>query len=115
VWLRDPDTPVMVTVLVPLVAVLLAVNVSVLLPVAGFGLNDAVTPVPRPLADNVTLAVKPLEGVIVMVVEPCDDWSMVKLAGEAESVKLPATTAVTVRETVAVCVVLPPVPVTVMV
>jgi hypothetical protein len=63
----------MVTVLVPLVAVLLAVNVKVLVPVAGFGLNDAVTPLPRPLADKVTLPVKPLDGVIVIVVVPCDD------------------------------------------
>ena len=52
----------MVTVLVPLVAVLLAVNVSVLVPVAGFGLNDAVTPLPSPEADKVTLPLKPLVG-----------------------------------------------------
>jgi hypothetical protein len=60
----------MVTVLVPVVAELLAVNVSVLVPVAGFGLNAAVTPVPRPLAERVTLPVKPLDGVMVMVVVP---------------------------------------------
>src|SRR5271156_4174889 len=100
VWLKEPETPVMVTVLVPVVAVLLAVNVNVLLvPVAGFGLNDEVTPLPRPVADKVTLPAKPLDGVIVIVVVPCDDRSMVKLVGDADRVKLPAAGAVTVRVT----------------
>ena len=113
-WLREPETPVIVTVLVPVVALLLAVNVSVLVPLAGFGLNDAVTPLPKPLADSVTLPVKPLDGVIVIVVVPRDDRLIVKLAGDAESVKLPDAGAVTVRDTVAVCVIPPPMPVTVM-
>jgi hypothetical protein len=115
VWLREPETPVMVTVLVPVVAVLLAVNVRVPVPVAGFGLNAAVTPLPRPLADRVTLPAKPLVGWIVIVVVPCDDRVMVKLVGDAVSVKLPVATAVTVRLTVAFCVIPPPVPVTVIV
>jgi hypothetical protein len=115
VWLREPETPVIVTVLVPVVAELLAVRVRVLAPVAGFGLNAAVTPVPGPLADRVTLPAKPLDGVMVIVVVPCDDRVMVKLAGDAESVKLPAATAVTVRVTVAFCVMPPPAPVTVIV
>jgi hypothetical protein len=115
VWRREAETPVMVTVLVPVVAELLAVKVSVLVPIAGFGLKDAVTPVPRPVADRVTLPAKPLDGWIVIVVVPCDDRVMVKLVGDAERVKLPEPTAVTVRETVAVCAVLPPVPVTVIV
>lgn len=115
VWLREPETPVMVTVLVPVVALLLAVSVSVLVPVAGFGLNAAVTPLPSPEADKVTLPAKPFDGVMVMVVVPCDDLVMVTLEGDAESVKLPEATAVTVSATVAVCVMLPPVPVTVMV
>ncbi len=104
-----------VTVFVPVVAVLLAVNVSVLVPVAGFGLNDAVTPLPMPEADKVTLPVKPFEGVIVIVVVPFADRSIVKLVGDAERVKLPAAGAVTVKLTVVVCVMPPPVPVTVMV
>jgi hypothetical protein len=116
VWLNVPDFPVMVTVLVPVVAVLLAVNVSVLLPVVvGFGLNAAVTPLPRPLADKVTLPLNPLDGVIVIVVVPCDDRSTVKLVGDADKVKLPVATAVTVSVTVVVSVTPPPVPVTVIV
>jgi hypothetical protein len=102
VWLSEPETPVMVTVLVPVVAELLAVNVSVLVPVAGFGLNAAVTPLPKPLAHKVTLPAKPLVGWMVMVVVPCDDRVMVKLVGEADSVKSPAAGAVTVNETVVV-------------
>jgi hypothetical protein len=105
----------MVTVRVPVVAELLAVRVRVLVPVAGFGLKDDVTPAPRPVADRVTLPAKPLDGCIVIVVVPCDDLVMVKLVGDAERVKLPEATAVTVRETVAVRVMLPPVPVTVIV
>ena len=48
-------------------AVLLAVNVSVLVLVAGFGLNDAVTPVGRPDAARVTAPVNPLIGFTMMV------------------------------------------------
>ena len=98
-WLREPETPVMVTVRVPVVADLLAVKVSVLVPTAGFGLKDAVTPVPRPVADRVTVPAKPFDGWMVIVVVPCDDRRMVKLVGEAERVKSPEATAVTVRET----------------
>jgi hypothetical protein len=115
VWLKEPETPVMVTVLVPVVAVLLAVNVSVLVLVAGLLLNDEETPVPRPVAAKVTPPLKPLDGVMVIFVVPCDDRSMVKLVGDADKVKLPEGTAVTVSATVAVCVMPPPVPVTVMV
>jgi hypothetical protein len=48
VALKEPDVPVMVSVYCPRLAVLLAVSVSTLAPVAGFGLHDAVTPLGRP-------------------------------------------------------------------
>jgi hypothetical protein len=38
--------------------------------VAGFGLNDAVTPLGKPDADKVTPLLKPFRGVTVIVVVP---------------------------------------------
>ncbi|HEY1985990.1 MAG TPA: hypothetical protein VGG85_11300 [Terracidiphilus sp.] len=46
----------------PRLAVLLAENVSVLYPVAGFGVKDAVTPLGKPDADSVTLPLNPYWG-----------------------------------------------------
>ena len=46
---------------------LLAANVSVLVLVAGFALNDGVTPVGRPDAARFTLPVNPFVGVTVIV------------------------------------------------
>ena len=65
-----PEVPVTVTVEVPATAVVLAVNVSVLVLVAGFGLNDGVTPVGRPDAVRFTLPVNPFVGVTVIVLVP---------------------------------------------
>ena len=65
-----PDVPVIVTVTVPVAAVALAVRVMVLVPVAGFGLNAAVTPLGKPDAERVTLPLKPFEGLMVMVLVP---------------------------------------------
>lgn len=62
-----PEVPVMVTVEVPVVAELLAVNVSTLVPVVGLVPNAAVTPVGRPDAARVTLPVNPPTSVTVMV------------------------------------------------
>ena len=59
VFIKLPDVPVMVTVDVPVVAVLLAVSVSVLVLAVLLGLNDAVTPLGRPEADKLTFPVKP--------------------------------------------------------
>jgi len=65
-----PDVPVMVTVAVPVVAVLLAVSVRTLLPVVGFVPKDAVTPLGKPEAARVTLPLNPLTSCTVMVLVP---------------------------------------------
>ncbi len=68
---RLPHVPVIVTgTLFPVVAVLLALSVSVLELVAGFGLNDAVTPLGNPEADKVTPLLKPFCGATVIVLVP---------------------------------------------
>jgi hypothetical protein len=82
-----PDVPVIVTKAVPVVAELLADSVSVLAVLAGFGPNDAVTPLGRPDADNVTPLLKPLYGVMLMVGVPGAPCAMLTLPGDAESVK----------------------------
>lgn len=69
-----PETPVTVTVELPVAAEALAVNVRLLVAVVGFVPNAAVTPVGKPEALRVTLPVKPPIGFTVMVVEadaPC--------------------------------------------
>ena len=55
----EPDTPLIVTVTWPGVAVLLADKVRMLVPVVGLGENDAVTPLGRPDALSVTFPEKP--------------------------------------------------------
>ena len=60
----------MVTVTVPVVAVLLAVRVKVLALVVLPGLNDALTPLGKPEADKLTLPLNPFWGVIVIVLVP---------------------------------------------
>ena len=64
---RPPSVPVMATKYVPATAEALAVSVSALLPVVGFGLNAAVTPLGSPGAARVTLPVNPFWGITVMV------------------------------------------------
>src|SRR5580700_11571015 len=85
---RLPDVPVIVTVALPVVAVALAVSVSTLLPVVGFVPNDAVTPLGRPDAARVTLPLNPPASVTVIVLVPLPPCVIVRLLGEAESVKL---------------------------
>lgn len=94
---------------VPLRAVLLAVRVNVLVAVAGFGMNKAVTPLGRPDAERLTFPVKPFCGLTVIVLVPLLPRLMLKLLGEAERVKSGA--AFTVREIVVELVRLPDVPV----
>jgi hypothetical protein len=78
---------VIVTVDVPTVAVLLAVNVTLLVEVVGFVPNVAVTPDGNPDADKLTLPVNPPEGATVIVLLPLLPWTTVTLAGEADSEK----------------------------
>jgi hypothetical protein len=59
VFVRLPDVPVMVNVLVAMLAELLAVNVRVLSPVVGFGENEPVTPAGNPETARLTLPEKP--------------------------------------------------------
>ena len=54
-----PDVPVTVTVAVPVVAVLLAVNVTTLVAAVGLVPKLAVTPAGNPEAERVTLPVNP--------------------------------------------------------
>jgi len=70
-----PEVPVIVTVDIPVAAVLLAVSVKVLIAlvgVVGFVLNDAVTPFGRPDTAKVTFPAKAFWGATVMVLEPLD-------------------------------------------
>jgi hypothetical protein len=54
-----PDVPVIVTFAAPVAAELDAVKVITAVPVAGFGVSEAVTPLGRPDTLNVTLPLKP--------------------------------------------------------
>lgn len=87
--LSEPDVPLMVTVEVPVVAVLLAVNETTLVEVVGFVLKFAVTPLGRPEAESVTLPENPPWSFTVMVLVPADPPCVIEtLLGDAESVKL---------------------------
>jgi hypothetical protein len=101
----------MVTVTVPVVALPLAVRVSVLVVVAELGLNEAVTPLGKPEADKLTLLLNPLCGVTVTVLVPLLPCIKVTLPGVADRPKLGTEAAFKVRPTVVVCVRLPDVPV----
>jgi hypothetical protein len=90
VFVKLPDVPVMVTVAVPVVAVLLAVSVTVPVLVVLPGLNKAVTPLGSPEADRLTLPLKPFCGVTVIVLAPLVPCTIVTLLGEAKSAKLGA-------------------------
>ncbi len=93
--------PVIVTVAAPTVAVLEAVNVSVLAPVVEAGLNAAVTPVGNPLALRATLPVKPTDGATVMVLVAVAPRLTDMLAGLAANVKFGVAGALIVRLIVA--------------
>src|SRR5262249_46631177 len=88
VFVKLPETPVMVTVAVPVVAVLPALSVRVLVFVVLVGLNDAVTPLGKPEADRLTLPLKLFCGLIVMVLVPAAPCVIVKLFGEPNRAEL---------------------------
>jgi hypothetical protein len=84
VFAKLPEVPEMVTVTVPVAAVLLAVSVNVLVLAVLLGLNDAVTPLGKPDAAKLTLPLKPFCGVTVIVLVPALPCVIVKLLGDAE-------------------------------
>src|SRR5713101_7798650 len=85
VFVKLPEIPVMVTVTVPVAAVLPAVSVNVLVLAVLLGPNDAVTPLGRPDADKLTLPLKLFCGMTVMVLVPLAPCAIVKLLGDAET------------------------------
>jgi hypothetical protein len=86
VCVNPPEVPVTVTDPAYGLAVALVVSVSVLLPVAGFGLKAAVMPLGNPEAESDTLPLNPSCGVIVIVLVPWLPCVMFKLLGLADSV-----------------------------
>jgi hypothetical protein len=108
-WLRLPLVPVMVTLALPAVAAEEAVNVTVLVLVVEAGLNAAVTPDGKPVAENVTEPVNPFNGLTVSVLlalAPCATETLVGFAASEKSAVVP----VTVKAMVALWVRLPLVP-----
>lgn len=77
------------------------------------GLKLTVVPVGMPEADKLTVPLKPLPRTTKMLETPCWPWATVRVEGTAETVKLPFPVGVMVRVTVAVCLIPPPLPVTV--
>jgi hypothetical protein len=78
----------MVTLVVPAVAVLDAVKVTVLVVVVDAGLMLAVTPAGKPLtAPNVTVPVNPFTGTTVIVLLPLPPCAKVSAAGVAVNLK----------------------------
>jgi hypothetical protein len=98
-------------VLVPVVAVLLAVKVRTLVELVGLVPNVAVTPLGRVELARLTDPVNPLLGVTVIVLLPFVPCFTVKLDGDADSEKFGAAGALTVRLIEVVCVNVPEVPV----
>ena len=98
VLVKLAQTPLTVTVNVPSAAVALAVRVSVLLLTVPAGLKEAVTPLGRPEADKLTVPLKPLSGLMLMVLVAVFPWTALKLFGEAVKVKVPAGLTVRASE-----------------
>jgi hypothetical protein len=101
----------MVIVAAPVVAELLAVNVSRLLPVVGLVPNAAVTPLGIPEAVRVTGPVNPPTSVTLMLSVPPAFRAIVNVRAEGANVKLPVPDELTVRAMTVVAVSVPEVPV----
>jgi hypothetical protein len=103
---------------VPVGAFLATVRVKFDVPEPGaaieVGLKLPVTPDGKPVADKAIDALKPPEIAVVTTAKPLWPRRREPEVGETEMVKAPLPGVVTVSETVAVCVIPPPVPVTVM-
>ena len=106
-----PDVPVIVTVPAPAAAVLLAASVNVVVLIVLLGLKEMVTPLGRPVAEKLTLPLKPFCGMTVIVLVPLAPCAIVRLLGDAESAKFAAAMAFTVSETEVVFDKMPDVPV----
>jgi hypothetical protein len=91
------EVPWIVIVAAPVVAELLAVNVSRLLPVVGLIPNAAVTPLGIPDAVRVTAPVNPPTSVTLMVSVPPAFREIVKDVVDGAIVKLPVPEGLTVR------------------
>lgn len=87
VFVNAPDVPVIVKVAAAGAAVALTVKVSVLLVVAGFGLNAAATPFGSPDTVRVTFPLKPPWGMMAIALVPLLPWMIDNAPGVAARVK----------------------------
>jgi len=114
-----PPVPVTVMAYVPVAVVDATARVSVDDPDPGaameVGLKVAVTPLGIPDADRAIAVLNPPETAVVIVEPPLLPCATETEVGEADRVNAGVAAAVIVSAIVAVCVMLPPVPVTVMV
>jgi len=82
-----PELPVIVAVKFPAAALLSAVRVSKLELDVLLGLNAAITPAGKPLTARLTVPLNPFCGAMLIVVVALPPWTMLTLAGDAESAK----------------------------
>jgi hypothetical protein len=87
VAVKVPDVPVMVMLLVPVAAVVVAVKVRMLEPVVGFVPKAAVTPAGNPETASFTLPLNPYNGATATAAVAESPVPRFKLPGAAESEK----------------------------
>jgi hypothetical protein len=100
VVLSVPEVPVIVIGYVPVTVVAATARVTTPEVVDEAGLNVAVTPVGIPEAANVTLPANGLTSVTAIVSVPLPPGATVRLAGDAERLKLPRPVTVNEMEIV---------------